>query len=178
MPFLDIAAGESPVTVAYLRFVEEGGGTGMRGCVFVVSLAGDPLEFCFTRVALPTGPLWNHGLALRRAVAELARALFQASSLRPDAVFCLSYETPVEVFGEDIEAQVPLCRVSAYPGGDAPGSYADHGEGRPVFLCWENGLSPAVSVDTPLTRYLESRHRLLEPFERAGLGLEEAFSGP
>ena len=178
MPFRDVASGEDPVRVAYLRFVRESEGRGLRGCMFVVSLQGDPLEFCCTRVDLPTGPLWNLDLALRRAVAELIRALFQASSLRPDAVFCLSAETPEEVFSQDIDAQVPVCRVSVGPGGDSPGPYAGPGEGLSVSLCWQNEPDPAASGDSPLARYLESRQRLMEPFQRAGLGLEEAFSGP
>ena len=178
MPFLDIASGEDPAPVAYLRFVGEADGRGLRGCMFVVSMQGDPLEFCCTRVDLPTGPLWSRGPALRRAVAELARALFQAGSLRPGAVFCLSAETPQEVFSQDIEAQVPVCQVSVGPGGNSPGTYAGPGEGRSVSLYWQNDPAPAGSGDGPLGRYLASPHRLMEPFERAGLGLEEVFSGP
>ena len=178
VPFRDAASGEDPVRVAYLRFVQESEGRGLRGCMFVVSLQGGPLEFCFTRVDLPTGPLWNLDLALRRAVAELSRALFQASSHRPDAVFCLSAETPEEVFSQDIDAQVPVCRVSVAPRGDLSGSTSGAGEGWSVSLCWQNDLAPAGSGDSPLGRYLASRDRVMEPFQRAGLGLEEAFSGP
>ena len=178
MPFRDVASGEDPVKVAYLRFVQESEGRGLRGCMFVVSLQGDPLEFCCTRVDLPTGPLWNLDLALRRAVAELTKALFQASSHRPGAVFCLSAETPKEVFSQDIDAQVPVCRVSVGPRGNSSGSTSGSGERRSVSLCWQNEPAPAGSGDSPLSRYLASRDRLMEPFERAGLGLEEAFAGP
>ena len=178
VPFRDIASGEDPARVAYLRFVEEAGGGRLRGCMFVVSLQGDPLEFCFTRVDLPAGPLWDHDLAQRRAVAELARALFQAGSLQPDAVFCLSSETPEEVFAEDIDAQVPVCRVSDGPGGGLPAPSAAHGDGPSVALCWPNRPAPAGSGESPLDRYLGSPHRLMEPFGRAGLGLDEAFSSP
>ena len=55
---------EDPAPVAYLRFVEDAEGRGLRGCMFVVSLQGDPLELCFTRVDLLNGPLWNLDLAL------------------------------------------------------------------------------------------------------------------
>ena len=178
MPFIDAASGEDPVRVAYLWFLQEADGRGLRGCIFAVSLQGDPLEFCCTRMDLPTGPLWNLDLALRRAVAELIRALFQAGTLRPDAVFCLSAETPEEAFSQDIDAQVPVCRVSVAPRGDSSGSASGAGDGWSVSLCWQNEPAPGGSGDNPLSRYLASRDRLMEPFERAGLGLEEAFSGP
>ena len=178
VPFQDIASGIAPVRIAYLRFVEEAEGRGIRGCMFVISQRGDPLEFCFTRVDLPSGSLWSHGLAVRRAVAELAKALFQAVRLQPDAVFCLSSETPQEVFSEDIDAQVPVCRVSSGANGDLPESVSDLRRGKSISLCWQNELDSGDSRAGPVNQYLESRARLLEPFERAGLGLEEAFSHP
>ena len=178
MPFRDIASDEDPVRIAYLRFVEEAEGRGLRGCMFVVSLQGDPLEFCCTRVDLPTGPLWNLDLALRRAVAELTMALFQAGSLRPDAVFCLSAETPEEVFTEDIDAQVPLCRISVGLGGDSSGSTSGPGEGRSVSLRWQNDATPAIFVEGPLGRDLASRNRLIGTLRAGRSGTEGGFLRP
>ena len=176
VPFLDIAAKDLATRIAYLRFVVEGDGGGIRGCLFVISGQGDPLEFCFTRVDVPSGPLWSRAQAIRRAVAELVKALFQAGRLQPDVVFCLSAETPQEVFSEDIDAQVPVCRVWVSPDGDSPESGSMLPERQLVSLCWEKGLEPDDARTGHLTQYLASHHRLLEPFERAGLGLEEAYS--
>ena len=178
VPFQDIASGAATLRIAYLRFVKEAESKGIRGCMFVISQQGDPLEFCFTRVDLPSGALWNHGLAVRRAVAELTKALFQAVRFQPDVVFCLSFETPQEVFAEDIDAQVPVCCVSSGADGDLPESVSDLRKGKSVSFRWQKELDPGDSRAGPVSQYLESRDRLLEPFERAGLGLEEAFSHP
>ena len=178
VPFQDIASGAATLRIAYLRFVKEAESKGIRGCMFVISQQGDPLEFCFTRVDLPSGALWNHGLAVRRAVAELTKALFHAVRFQPDVVFCLSFETPQEVFAEDIDAQVPVCCVSSGADGDLPESVSDLRKGKSVSFRWQKELDPGDSRAGPVSQYLESRDLLLEPFERAGLGLEEAFSHP
>ena len=178
VPFQDIASGAASVRIAYLRFVKEAESKGIRGCMFVISQQGDPLEFCCTRVDLPSGSLWNQGVAVRRAVTELTKALFQAVRLQPDVVFCLSFETPQEVFSEDIDAQVPVCCVSSSANGDLPESVSDLRKGKSVSLCWQKELDSGDYRAGPVIQYLESRDRLLEPFERAGLGLEEAFYHP
>ena len=178
MPFQDIASGATTLRIAYLRFVNEAESKGIRGCMLVISQQGDPLEFCFTRVDLPSGSLWNRGLAVRRAVTELTKALFQAVRLQPDVVFCLSFETPQEVFSEDIDAQVPVCCVSSSADGDLPESVSDLRKGKSVSFRWKKELDSGDSRAGPVSQYLESRDHLLEPFERAGLGLEEAFSHP
>ena len=176
VPFLDMAAKDLATRIAYLRFVVEDDAEGIRGCLFVVSGQGDPLEFCFTRVDVPTGPLWGRAPAIRRAVAELAKALFQAGGLQPDVVLCLSAETPQEVFSEDIAARLPLCRVLVGSDGDVPQSGSGLPGSQEVSLCWEDGVAADDPKARQLTQHLASHQRLLEPFERAGLGLEEAYS--
>ena len=175
VPFQDIGAGDSPARIAYLRFVLEDDGVGIRGCLFLISGQGDPLEFSFTRVELPSGPLWSQAQAHRRAVAELANALFQAGRLQPDVVFCPWSETPEGVFSEDIDARIPVCRVRFSPDGDSPESGSRLPGSQAVSLCWANGLTADDPITGRLTPYLSDHHRLLEPFKRAGLGLEEAY---
>ena len=163
VPFRDIAGEEPAVAVAYLRLPEAGQDGAIKGALFFTTGRGDPLEFCLTRVDAQAGVLWEPGRAYRRAVAVLVRALFEAANHQPDLVLALAEELPREIFAEEIDVQIPVCLVSD-PGADV------------VPLHWIDGEPEAGSGLSRLVELLRSRGLLLEPFWRAGQGLEEAFA--
>ena len=177
IPFHDLGGDHPDVAVAYLRFVGKSRGGNIQGALFVVSARGDPLEFCFTRANLPSGSLWHPGQAYRQAVAALSRALFDAVEHLPNLVLALAEETPSEVFSEDVAVQVPLCLVGtqAEVVGEVPD--IESAGGGPVSLRWVTEEPSDNSQLGPLVDSLRSRRLLLEPFERAAQGLEEAFGG-
>lgn len=147
--------------LAYLRFFVEEEGIGVRAALFVVNGHGEPLEFCFTRVNSPSGPLWGADPFFRRAVADLARALLTAVQHRPDLVLVLDEEAPPDFSAEGLAVRSPVGLVAR--AGDRP-------------VRW---LGPVPDAESPLAGLLEllaSRRRLLEPFERAAQGLEEAYA--
>lgn len=145
--------------LAYLRFVVEEEGSGVRSALFVTNCHGEPLEFCYTRVDLPSDTLWGFDAAYRRAVADLALALFDAVKHAPDLALVLAEEAPLDLF-----ASGPSDR---YPVGLVEGA-----EDRPVR--W---LGPEPDCPIPaLVELLSFRRRLLEPFERTVTGLEEAYA--
>ena len=175
VPFRDLGEDEPSGAAAYLRFINEPDGNGIRAALFIMSPRGDPLEFSFTRIDVRSGVLWRTGQARNRALTSLTKALFESTSRVPEVVFALANETPVEVFSEGLDVQVSLCRVAIQQA--EPAAKAEEGQHLPesISLLWvdgppESGGAPAKIIDT-----LESRHLLLEPFERAALGIQEAF---
>ena len=163
IPFQDIAGEEATATVAYLRFMQETNDGNIRGALFVTNGRGDPLEFCFTRVESGTGALWEPGRAYRQAATVLVRALLEAVNHLPDLVLALAEETPFEIFAHDIEVQVPVCLIGF--------SGADLGT-----LRWIGQEPVQGTAIASLVELLKSRQLLLEPFQRAAQGLEEAFA--
>lgn len=178
VPFRDLTGDESLGLAGYLRFVEEPGGHGIRAALFYVNSRGEPVDFSFTRIDTPASFLWRAGEARRRAVTALAKALFVASTKKPALLLVLADEVPPRVFTEDLAVEVPLCRVA----GDGAKVHASNESQEllveAVHLFWV-GEQPVLG--SPARRLLEALHgRQLstEPFERAAIGLEEAFSLP
>ena len=175
IPFRDSGEEEHPGVAAYLRFIDEVGSKGIRGCLFTISSRGEPVEFSFTRVDVRPSVLWRAGQARSRAISSLAKALFESASHVPDLVLALASETPPEVFSEDLVVQVPVCRVATQDlGPAAPWEEVQHLSDS-VSLIWVNGLDTAVSGPVKMVEILSARGLLLEPFDRAELGIEEAF---
>ena len=164
---------------AYLRFIDEPDGKGIRGALFIMSPRGDPLEFSFSRVDVHTGVLWRTGQARSRALASLTKALLESANRVPEVVLALANETPVEVFSENLDVQVSLCRVAARdtePAGTEPvGTEEVQRLSDLISLLWVNGPPEVGGASAKMVEVLASRQLLLEPFERAALGMQEAF---
>ena len=93
----------------------------------------------------------------------------------PDVVLALAEEMPTRVFSEDMTVQVPVCRVAAGDLGPVAQSEQIQRISNSIALIWVNeppvpGATAGETVD-----FLDSRPFLLEPFERASLGLQEAY---
>ena len=175
IPFRDLGE-EGPSGVAgYLKFVDEPDCRGIRGALFVMSTRGEPLEFIFSRIDVQSAFLWRAGEARRQAVSSLTKALFEASSRVPDLILALAEEAPPLVFSEDLVLEIPLCRVAK----DEFGSQAvsEEVERLPdsLSLVWVNGSPPTGGPGRKTIELLNSSQLLLEPFERASMGLREAF---
>jgi hypothetical protein len=165
---------EHPGVAAYLRFIDEPDGKGIRGALFIMSTRGDPLEFSFTRIDLRSSVLWRAGRARSRAVTSLTKALFESASHVPDVVFALANETPAEVFSEDLGVQIPVCMIATQGPGPGPPEEAQHPSDS-VSLIWVNGQPAPGGASSKMVEALGARGLLLEPFDRAALGIQEAF---
>jgi hypothetical protein len=175
IPFVNLGDGEHSGVAGYLRFTDEPDGKGVRGALFIMSTRGEPLGFSFTRTDFRPGVLWRLGDARRQAVSSLTKALFEAADRVPDVVFTLAEEMPARVFSEDMAVQVPVCRVAASDLGPVAQSEQVQRISDSIVLIWVNeppapGAAAGKTVDL-----LDSRQFLLEPFERASLGLQEAY---
>lgn len=178
VPFRDLTEDESLGLAGYFRFVEEPDARGIRAALFYVNSRGEPVNFSFSRIDIPASFLWRTGERRRRAVTELAKVLFNASVKIPTFLLVLAEEAPPRVFTEDLVVEVPLCRVA----GDGTTVHASSESqellAEAVHLFWVGEQPLPESPARRLLEALHSRKLLTEPFERAALGLEEAFSAP
>lgn len=174
VPFEDLREGEPAGVAGFLRLVDEPGGKGIRGALFLTSGRGEPLDFCFTRIDVHRSFLWRWGDARRQAVTSLIKVLFQAANRVPGLILALANEIPPQLFVDDIHVQVPLCLVAP---SETP-VQADATISQPsrtVSLTWVTEQPGDESEAIRLLEGFVHRHNTLEPFERAAVGLEEAF---
>lgn len=159
----------------FLRFVEEENGRGMRGALFLVNARGEPADFAYSRIDVHASFLWRSGEATRHSAGSLSAALFEACPETPTLLLALAEEVPPKVFNDDILVDMPVCRVGV--GLDAARGPDESVETSPSssHLFWV-GAPP--HADSPARRLLDAliaRQLITEPFERAAIGLEEAF---
>ena len=176
IPFRDLGEDEPAGVAGFLRFIDEPDGRGIRGALFIMSARGEPIEFVFTRIDVRSGVLWRPGHARSRAVSVLTKALFESSCNRTDVVFTLAEETPPAVFSENIRPEIPLCRVASQDSVAVASSEAAQPLSESLMLYWISGLPPSDSVTARTVELLQQRQLLIEPFERAALGIQEAFN--
>ena len=176
VPFRDLRDEDSLGLAAYLRFVEEEGGRGIRGALFLVDSRGEPVEFVFSRIDVPASFLWRGGEAKRHAVAKLSAALFQGCSKSPTLLMTLAEEVHPMLFAEDILLGVPACRVANSE--EMPRTLEEAVEtlSNAVHLFWIAQPASAECLARQLLEALHARQLVTEPFERAARGIEEAFA--
>src|SRR5262249_15226547 len=147
------------------------------GGLLQVNAKGEPVEFTFATVQVPAGPLWRAGDAERGGMRNLTISLFQTSQRSPLLVLCLAREVPPELFRDEIQAVLPVCRLAA--GGDAAqldaGEVEEPAAEPTIHLFWRPGPPPPESPAWRLMDSLARRGLLLEPFERIPAGLREAL---
>jgi len=175
VPFKDLTTDQDFGVAGYLKFVDEEDDKGMQAALFLVSSRGAPLDYCFTRVDVHNSFLWRQGDARRNAVTALAKVLFEGTSRTPDLILSLAEEVPPRVFADDVAVSIPLCRIST--GNLTVQAASEEAEtlGDSVNVVWA-AIKPAPdSGARKLLETLIDRQLLREPFERAALGLAEAF---
>ena len=176
IPFNDLAEESDLGLAGFLRFEEEPGGRGMRGALFIITSRGEPIEFSFTRIDVAASFLWRAGDASRHAIASLSKTLFGACSKQPALILVLAEEVAPQVFTEDLHVSIPICRVSSQGTNVHAINEIPETLSNTVSLFWvsespEEGSPPRLLLDA-----LRVRQLLTEPFERASVGLDEAFS--
>ncbi len=176
IPFRDLTDNEPAGVAAYLRFIDEPGGKGIRGALFIMSTRGEPLEFTFTRIDSPASVLWRAGQARSQAVSRLVKALFESTARRPDVVLAPARETPPTVFAGDIAVEASLCRVAAEDSTPMASAETAQRISDAITLYWVNGLPKPGESPANTVELLVRNQMLVEPFDRAGRGIEEAFA--
>ena len=176
IPFDDLS-GESTdsVAIAWLRFVEESGGKGMRAALFQASAQGEPLDFCFSRMERHESVgQWRSNKPT--VLSSLAKSLFGAATSSPMLILALADEVPECAFTDEIRVGLPLCRIStAGVQIHAESAHGDSANER-FELLWETERPSEESVASQLLREIMGRVNPVEPFDRAAKCLDEAFS--
>ena len=177
IPFQDATEFGRPGAVAWLRFVEEDNGQGVRAGLFETSVRGEPLGFSFARMGRRKASAESRGAAEQCAVSSLARSLFRASTASSTLLFGLAHEIPAQAF-DDLKVGLPICRVDP----TSPPRTDPVSGGKPdrlgQRLLWvTEPPRPASEAGGALDEIMKSNDPF-EPLERAGKALTAAFADP
>lgn len=162
----------------YLKIEPLSGSSGYLGALFLINARGDPVEFTYNRIQTPHTFLWRQDDIRRHAVRKLATSLFSVCPKTPRLILCLAEEVGSEIFCQDIQVSMPVCRlapaIKATPNsGSETQDTVQASESMNLF--WFPGKPQNDSTELRLLRELTSRGLLLEPFERASVGLKEVY---
>ena len=177
VPFDDLSAERTSFrALAWLRFVEEEDGEGIRAALFQTSVEGEPLAFCFTRRCRNDPFPWQGRNARHSLLPSLARSLFQAAVPSPVLVLGLADEIPRRTFAEDLRVRLPLCLV--HRAGSRARTGPGHGvsNSRRFELLWNTDQAVEEAEVGQLLGEITDRDNPFEPFDRAAKGLLEAFA--
>jgi hypothetical protein len=148
--------------------------------LLVINARGEPLEFAFNRVELRHPVLWGERVARCHLQRRLVASLLSVCSYDPRLLVCLDDEIDADLFGRELRIEVAIARLGAI----LPAKrVVDHTTGEvldessPVIpVTWATAQPSDDSAEHRLFERLGAHGLLLEPFERASLGLREVYS--
>jgi len=178
VPFRDAEDIDQLGAAAYLKIDTDSGGQVRRGALFFINARGEPLEFTYSRVEAPNTFLWRKEDLRSYANRKLVTSLLGTATKTPTLVICLADEVPHELFCNQIHLSVPVCRLASSLKATAHSSQeteATIDTAEPLHVFWFPGQPPTGSIEGNLLTSLASRGLLLEPFQRALIGLREVF---
>lgn len=158
IPYSD-SYGDPPRTAGYLKFVFYPDKSIWFGALFIMNARGEPVEFTHARVRAPQALLWRPDDLRARCQSSLCASMFDLCPVIPDIILCLDAEASPDLFTRYLKVKIPVGFVTS----DASISE----------------LSMEISSDSiagRLSECLSKRELLLEPFERALVGLGEVYS--
>ena len=176
IPFRNAIDIEELGVAAYLKIAAFPGG--YMGALFLVNAYSEPLEFTYTRIEVPNTFLWRPADIRRHATRKLTASLLSLCPKAPRLLLCLAEEVDSELFCQDIRLSIPVCRIApklaavAYKGQEA----RDEAEANePMHLFWFPDQPTEGSIEQRLIHQLSDYRLLLEPFDRAAVGLREVY---
>jgi hypothetical protein len=181
IPFNDIGEDSSGLgSAAFLKVDSSSDGACSLGALLVISARGEPLEFAYNRVRVPQPFLWREADLRRYVVRRLTTSLLSVCSQQPRILLYLDDEVHVPPFEQDLLLEMPVAGVTA-PGPSSRRTDASTGEvteelGLPAaHVSWHPAPPEHGSVERRLFEHLSVHGLLLEPFERAEIGLREVY---
>jgi hypothetical protein len=178
VPFKDADELAELGTAGFLKVESTVEETGFFGAFFIINPKGEPVEFTYNRIDTPHTFLWRKDDIRHHASKKLATSLFSLCKDTPRMILCLAQEIDAEVFTQDIQLSIPVCRLA--PAIEAVGysdaevrDSIDAGDVQNAF--WFPGKPDEESTEHRLFATLTTRGLLLEPFSRASIGLKEVF---
>jgi hypothetical protein len=163
----------------YLKIQPVQDEAGYLAALFLINARGEPIEFTYNRTETPHTFLWRQADIRRHAIRKLTASLFSLCPKIPRLILCLAEEVGSELFCQDIQLSVPVCRIA--PAIKALPYSATEIQDRieveePMNLFWYPGRPPDDSIELKLLHELSTKGLLTEPFERALIGLREVYS--
>jgi hypothetical protein len=180
--FSDVEEIDGLGSAAFLMVERRLDGACCLGALLIISARGEPLEFGYNRVRVPQPFLWRAADLRRYTDRRLTASLLSVCSQQPRLLLCLGDEIGVQLFGEDLQVEVPVARVGGSPAPDRcvdpeTGEVLQVDEWDGPHVAWQPAPPHPGSTARRLFEHLASHGLLLEPFERAVVGLREVF-GP
>ena len=164
IPFDDLTEPNVDDSVAWLRFVAEEEGDGIRAALFETSSLGDPLSFSFARADLGAQSSSDSDTVDRgqAAVFSLTKSLLRSATGSPTLILGLADEIPLWIVNEALRVRLPFCRVNC-------------GSGSAPHLMWaaeqpQEGTRAHQSLDK-----IMRRDDPFEAFTRAANCMSKAF---
>ena len=171
---------------AYLHIEQSDSESNIRlGALLFINARGEPVEFVYNRIELLTHPLWRTADRSLAVARRLAATLFHAATLTPSLILCRADVIAPHLFGSDgqINVDMPVGRVATAQ--EAIGYKASEGrqdvhttdpagDACEIHVFWTP--VPPEGAAAELFQRLASHGLVLEPFQRAGAGLREAYS--
>jgi hypothetical protein len=179
IPYRDTANVEELGPAAFLKFEPGSSGSELLAALFLVSARGEPIEFAYNRIETPHTFLWRPTDLRRHVERKLTASLLDSCERTPSILLCLADEVGSELFCQDIHVSVPVGRIGdplqATP--HAAAEFRELLDELPnLHVFWYPSSPAADSVERRLFANLASHGLLLEPFERASLGLREVYA--
>jgi len=159
-----------------IRPVQEG--SGYQAALFLINARGEPIEFTYNCIETPHTFLWRQTDIRRHAAKKLTTALLSLCPIIPRLMFCRAEEVGSELFCQDIQLSIPVCRIApaikAFPYSSTEIQDRIEAE-EPLNLFWYPEKPSEESIELRLLHELLRRGLLTEPFERALIGLQELY---
>lgn len=178
IPYRDADELDELGTAGYLKIEPAAGGSGYLGALLLINARGEPVEFTYNRIDTPNTFLWRQDDLRRHAARKLAASLFSLCPRTPRLLLCLAKEVGSELLGQDLQMSIPVCRIApaieAIPYSEAETKDTVHAS-EPVHVFWFPGRPAEDAIELRLLRLLTAHGLLLEPFERASIGLREVY---
>src|SRR5262245_2522236 len=123
IPYRDADDLDELGTVAYLKIEPVAGGSGYLGALLLINARGAPVECTYNRIDTPNTFLWRQDDLRRHAARKLTASLFSLCPRTPRLLLCLAKEVGSELFCQDLQVSIPVCRIApvleAMPPSDA-----------------------------------------------------------
>ena len=178
IPFRDADEVEALGAAGYLRIDASQDNRVFRGALFLVNVRGEPIEFTYNEVKIPSTFLWRQEDIRRHAARNLTTSLLATCRKVPQFIICLAEEVDHQLFCNEIHLSILVGRIAS-PSKSTPHSelevQADIEDPQPLHLFWFPGKPADESPENRLLSKLVTRGLLLEPFDRALVGLREAY---
>lgn len=178
IPYRDIDQLNDLGVAGYLKIQPLQKLSGYLGALFLINARGEPVEFTYNRMETPYNFLWRQNDIRRHATRKLIATIFSVCPKTPRLILCLAEEIGSELFAQDIQISIPVCRIAPAPTAisvSSPEIQEREETEALVNLSWYPEIPLNDSLEEKLIHELIKRGLFIEPFERALSGLRTVY---